>query len=99
MDRSKIKQNISTIILIVVVVFTLFLWVKFFVERKTPGSAGELFEATESSTFVLIETVKRLKLDISVLSDSRFGDLEDFVGIQAIPRFEKGRTNPFASFK
>lgn len=96
MVRGNIKQNILTIVLVAIVVFTIILWAQFFSAKSDRVVEGT--KAADDSAFVLIEVVKKLKLDTSVLNDPRLGALEDVLGGHPAPQFQKGRINPFGSF-
>lgn len=96
MVRGNIKQNILTLVLVAIVVFTIILWVQFF-SSKGDQVVGDS-KIVDDSTFILIEAVKKLKLDTSALNDPRLDGLEDILGGRPTSQFQKGRTNPFGSF-
>lgn len=96
------KQQYLWIVLIVLVVLTGSVWFYYVRQRSSPQLPTSVELAVIDNRFGdlvgMIEILERIRLDISLLRDPRFTELEHTTSEVMVTPEEQGRPNPFAPF-
>ncbi len=98
---TNLRSTILLILIVVAILGSAFIWYRFFTSSppavvSRASSAGPAVGS--ESLLKLLESLEKLKFDLSVLDNPAYKSLQDFTPNILLPE-SKGRANPFLPFR